>query len=100
MIMANLTKEQIKRIQREAHAKLELLGGSEASFLFIGDEGQCFVINGNTTNIKAELMFSMIRYPIIRDIVKECAEKFDFLEAEMGDNIRNMTMDHIIEQYS
>ena len=44
-------------------------------------------------------MFSMIRYPIIRDIVKECAEKFDFLEAEMGDNIRNMTMDHIIEQY-
>lgn len=42
----------------------------------------------------------MIRYPVIRSIIKECAEKYDSLNAQYGNDVRNVKMDHLIEQNS
>ena len=39
-----MNKEEIKKIQRMAQKLLEQLQGEEASFLFVGDEGNCFTI--------------------------------------------------------
>ena len=42
----------------------------------------------------------MMRYPVVRDIIKECAEKYDSMEAQYGNSIREVKMDHLIEQNS
>lgn len=95
-----MDKNEIKKTQRMAQKLLEQLQGEEASFLFIGDEGNCFTIGGDPVNITAQIIFAMIRYPVVRDIIKNCAARFDELNKEYGDKLRNMTMDHLIEQNS
>jgi hypothetical protein len=42
----------------------------------------------------------MMRYPVIRDIIKQCATRYDDLNAQYGSNVRNVKMDHLIEQNS
>ena len=95
-----MDKTEIKKTQRMAQKLLEQLQGEEASFLFIGDEGNCFTIGGDPVNITAQIIFAMIRYPVVRDIIKNCAARFDELNKKYGDKLRNMTMDHLIEQNS
>ena len=94
-----MTKEEQKQIQRVAQDYLEQLNGTDASFLFIGDEGNCFTVGGHVSNIAAQLMFAMVRYPIIEEIVKRCATCYDELNKEMGDQIRNVRLEHLIEKY-
>jgi hypothetical protein len=95
-----MDKSEIKKTQRMAQKLLEQLQGEDASFMFIGDEGNCFTIGGDPVNITAQIIFAMIRYPVVRDIIKNCAARFDELNKEYGDKLRNMTMDHLIEQNS
>ena len=95
-----MEEKEIKKTQRMAQKLLEQLQGEDASFLFIGDNGNCFTISGNPVNIEAQILFSMCRYPVVKEIIKTCATRFDALYKEYGDDIRNVTMDHLIEENS
>ena len=94
---SGMDKSEIRKIQRMAQKLLEQLQGEEASFLFIGDEGNCFTIGGDPTMIKAQILFAMIRYPIVHQIIQECAEKYEKLNEKFGEDARNITLDHVIE---
>lgn len=91
---------EIKKTQRMAQKLLETLQGKEASFLFVGNEGNCFTMGGDPVHIEAQIVFAMCRYPVVRDIITKCAERFDELNEEFGEEVRNVTMDHLIEQNS
>lgn len=92
----NFVKEKFGKVQEI----LDSLQGKDATFMFIGHEGNHFVLSGSPVNIEAQIVFAMCRYPVIRDIIKPCAERFDELNKEYGDNVRNVIMDHLIEQNS
>jgi len=92
--------EEIKKKFGEVQEILDSLQGSGATCLFIGHEGSHFVISGNPINISAQIVFAMIRYPVVRDIIKECAEKYDGMETQYGNSVRDVKMDHLIEQNS
>lgn len=68
-----MTKEEIKQVFDNVQQQLETLQGSEASFMFIGHQGNHFAIAGQTNEIGAQILFAMMRYPVIRDIIKDCA---------------------------
>lgn len=91
---------EIKKTQRMAQKLLETLQGTDASFFFVGNEGNCFTMGGDPDNIVAHILFAMCRYPIVRDIIKTCAELFDAVNKECGDKVRSVTMNHLIEQNS
>ena len=93
----DMEKTEIKKIQRMAQKLLEQLQGKEASFLFIGDEGNCFTIGGDPTMIAAQIMFAMVRYPVVKDIIKKCADNYDDLNEKFGEDVRNLTLEHLIE---
>lgn len=93
-------KQGVKEVFDEVQKLLDSLQGKDATFLFIGDEGNHFVISGNFNSICAQLIFAMCRYPAIEQIIKKCASRFDELNAEYGDGVRSVTMDHLIEQNS
>lgn len=95
-----MEKQEIKQLFDDVQRRLDTLQGSEASFLFIGHQGNHFSIGGQTNEIGAQLLFAMMRYPVIRDIINECAEKYDSMEAQYGNNVREVKMDHLIEQNS
>lgn len=95
-----MEEEEIKRVFDDVQQRLETLQGSGALFLFIGHQGNHFTISGNPIEIAAQIVFAMIRYPVIRSIIKECAEKYDSLNAQYGNDVRNVKMDHLIEQNS
>lgn len=90
-------EEEIRKKFDEVQKILDSLQDSDATCMFIGHEGNHFVISGNPVNIEAQIVFAMMRYPIVRDIVKTCAERFDELNGEYGDKVRKVTMDHQIE---
>ena len=93
----DMEKTEIKKIQRMAQKLLEQLQGKEASFLFIGDEGNCFTIGGDPTMIAAQILFAMVRYPVVKDIIKKCADNYDDLNEKFGEDVRNLTLEHLIE---
>jgi len=92
----NIVKEKFDKVQEI----LDSLQGKDATFMFIGHEGNHFVLSGSPVNIEAQIVFAMCRYPVIRDIIKTCAERYDELNKEYGDNVRNVIMDHLIEENS
>ena len=94
------TEEEIKKRFDIVQDILDTLQNSDATFMFIGHEGNHFILSGNTTNISAQIMFAMMRYPIVRDIIKTCASRYDELNEEHGDKARNIKMDHLIEKNS
>lgn len=95
-----MKNEDIKCVFDDVQKRLEMLQGSEASFLFISYQGNRFVLGGQTHEIGGQLLFEMMRYPIVRDIIKECAVKYDEMDAKIGNRVREMKMDHLIEQNS
>lgn len=93
-----MKEQEIKQVFDYVQQWLDTLQGSDASFMFIGHQGNHFVINGKTNEISAQIFFAMMRYPVIRDIIKECATRYDDLNAQYGSNVRNVKMDYLIEQ--
>ncbi len=92
----SIVKEKFNQVQE----LLDSLQGEDATCLFIGHEGNHFVISGSPVSIMAQIVFAMCRYPVVRDIIKTCAARYDELNKEHGDKVRNITMDHLIEQNS
>lgn len=88
---------EVKATFGKVHELLDSLQGTGATCLFIGDEGNHFVISGNHTNIEGQIVFAMCRYPVVKDIIKTCATRFDELNEKFGDGVRNVKMDHLIE---
>lgn len=88
---------EVKATFDKVHELLDSLQETGATCLFIGDEGNHFVISGNPTNIEGQIVFAMCRYPVVKDIIKTCATRFDELNEKFGDGVRNVTMDHLIE---
>ena len=95
-----MNEKEIKQVFGDIQQRLETLQDSDASFMFIGHQGNHFVIGGKTNDISAQILFAMMRYPVIRDIIKQCASRYDDLNAQYGSNVRNVKMDHLIEQNS
>ena len=95
-----MTTTEIKQLFSEIQKKLETLQNEHASFMFLSDEGTHFCMGGDTTSIMAQITFAMMRYPVVRDIIKDCAEKYDELNAAFGKEARDKIMDHLIEQNS
>lgn len=95
-----MNEKEIKQVFDDVQQRLDTLQGSGASFMFIGHQGNHFVISGKTNEISAQILFAMMRYPVIRDIIKQCATRYDDLNAQYGDNVRDVKMDHLIEQNS
>lgn len=92
----SIVKEKFTQVQN----LLDTLQGEDATFMFIGHEGNHFVVSGSPVNIMAQIVFAMCRYPVVKDIIKTCATRFDELNKKYGDKLRNITMDHLIEQNS
>ena len=95
-----MNEKEIKQVFGDVQQQLDTLQGSDASFMFIGHQGNHFAISGKTNEISAQILFAMMRYPVIRDIIKQCASRYDDLNAKYGGNVRNVKMDHLIEQNS
>lgn len=95
-----MTEQEIKKKFDEVQEILDSMQGAGATCMFIGHEGNHFVISGSPTNISAQIVFAMMRYPIVRNIIKTCAERFDELNEECGDGVRDIKMDHLIEKNS
>ena len=95
-----MTVKEIKKKFGEVQEILDSLQGSGATFMFIGHEGNHFVISGSPININVQILLSMMRYPVVRNIIKTCAARFDEVNKECGDNARSITMDHLIEKNS
>lgn len=93
----NNGESEIKAKFDKVQQILDSMQGSNASCMFIGHEGNHFVISGYPNNIEAQIIFAMCRYPVVRMIINTCATRFDELNKEFGDDVRNVTMDHLIE---
>jgi len=93
-------KQGVKEVFDEVQKLLDSLQDKDATFLFIGDEGNHFVISGNSDSICAQIIFSMCRYPVIAQIIKKCASRFDEMNGKFGATFRNVSMTHLIEQNS
>lgn len=93
-------KQETKAVFSKVQMLLDTLQGKDATCLFIGDEGNHFVISGDFNVICAQFIFAMCRYPVVAQIVKKCASRFDELNAEYGDKFRSVTLEHLIEQNS
>ena len=89
----SVVREKFSQVQKI----LDSLQNQDATCLFIGHEGNNFVISGNPVNITAQIIFAMCRYPIVRDIIQKCVENFEDLNKEYGDDVRNIKMEHLIE---
>ena len=92
--------EEIKKTERMAQKLLEQLQGTDASFLFVGDEGNCFTIGGDPEKIISQILFAMSRYPIVESIIKKCAKLFDNMPQDLRKEIKNLKMEHQIEENS
>ena len=92
-----MEKEKIKQVFDGVQNQLDTLQGSGASFMFIGHEGNHFVISGHPNEIGAQIVFAMIRYPVVCDIIKACAKQFDSLNDQLGEDVKKVKMDHLIE---
>lgn len=95
-----MEKQEIKQVFDNVQQQLDTLQGEQASFMFIGHEGNHFVLGGNPHEIAAQIVFAMMRYPVIRNIIKQCADQFDKLNEQYGKGVKNVKMDHLIEQNS
>lgn len=93
-------KEEVKKVFKEVQLLLDTLQGKEATMLFIGDEGNNFVIGGSFNSICAQIVFAMCRYPVMVDIITKCASRFEELNAKFGDKVRSVKLEHLIEQNS
>ena len=90
--------DKVKETFSKVQELLDSLQGEKVTFLFIEDSSNRFIISGTPVNIMAQILFAMCRYPVVRDIIKACADKFDKVNDRCGDIARGVTMDHLIEQ--
>jgi len=92
-------KEIVKETFDKVQALLDTLQDKDATCLFVTDDGR-FVISGEKESLEVELIIAMVRYPIVKDIVFECASKFRWVKKDYGEKINSIHMNHLIEKNS
>lgn len=95
-----MKKKEIETTFKAVRLTLNTLKDEEASYLFIGNEGNQFVISGNTADIAAQILFAMIRYPVVKELIKTCATRVDEIEEKYGDRVRTAPLEDLIEYNS
>ena len=95
-----MDEKDFKEAEVKALESLNTLGDSNATFMFIGGDANCFAINGNTGLIKAELIFAMLKYPVLKEIFEDCLEKYKEADALYGDDVRKAILKHSVEHYN
>jgi len=95
-----MTEKEIRKKFDDIQNQLDALQNENATFLFLANEGNHFVISGDKYMIAAQISFAMMRYPVVHDIIKICAEKYDELNDAFGENAKSMIMQHQIEKNS
>lgn len=93
-------EKRIREVFDGVQQQLDTLQDTGATCLFIGHEGNHFVMSGSPARIAAQLLFAMSRYPVVRDVVRTCAGRFDEIDAKLGDGARSVKMDHLVEKNS
>lgn len=91
-------KVDIKDVFNKIQGLLDSLQDTGETFMFVTGEGR-FVISGDPAAIMTELSIAMIRYPIVKEIIDTCSQKFDEIKAEHGEDIENIKMTHLVEKY-
>ena len=92
-----MDKVDIKKKFDEVQEILDSMSGEGATFMFIGDEGNHFTISGYPMDIMAQIIFAMIRYPVVEKIIKGCAAGYEEMKDKFGDDLRNVRMTRLIE---
>lgn len=95
----NEKKVDVDKVFGEIQKLMDSLQDTGETFMFVTGEGR-FCISGNPSAIMAELSIAMVRYPIVKEIIDTCSQKFDDIKAEYGADIENIKMSHLIEKYS
>lgn len=93
-----MDNQEIKDVLSKVQDLLDSLQDENATFLFVGDEGNHFTLSGNPTRITAQIIFAMIRYPIVKEIIFACSSRFNEINNAYGGNVKNVKMEHLIEK--
>ena len=94
-----MEKKEIKEVFDNVQKLLETLQTEDATCLFISGENH-FTIGGDYNTIIAQLLIAMTRYPVVKAIVYTCAQLFEKTNEIYGQQIKDIKMDHLIEQNS
>lgn len=91
-----------KRTDEVLNQVLDLLGElkkGDRSVLFISGDG-AFTMSGDARELLAELIFSMVRYPAVRDLVIEATLRYPAAKKRYGDRIKGTKMTRQVEKNS
>jgi hypothetical protein len=78
---------------------LESLKDSDTAFMFVSSENH-FTIKEHDNDLLTEILFAMLRYPEVENLIKNCAVAFDKVNAKYGQLARAVEMDHLIYEKS
>ena len=92
-----MKEEEVKQIELQVKSMLDKLQNENATVLFIGHDANAFVLGGDPNNIAALIVFSMCRYPVVKEIIMKCARRFGEVNFLYGDDVRNVQLKNVIE---
>lgn len=78
---------------------LEQLKDSNSAFLFVSSKNH-FTIKEHDNDLLTQIVFAMLRYPEVENLIKRCAVAFDKVNAKYGHLARSVEMDHLIYEKS
>lgn len=92
-----MTKQEINTTFGKVQETLDSMSDEDATYMFIGSEGNHFVISGDPSDLEAQILFSMMRYPIVKEIIMKCAINYAAANEKYGEGARSVKMSHLIE---
>ena len=93
-----MTKQEIDTTFGKVQETLDSIRDEDATYMFIGSGGNHFVISGTASDLEVQILFSMMRYPIVKEIIMNCAIKYAAANEKYGEVARNVKMSHLIEE--
>ena len=78
---------------------LESLKDSDTAFMFVSSKHH-FTIKEHDNDLLTEIVFAMLRYPEVENLIKICAAAFEKVNAKYGPLARAVEMDHLIYEKS
>lgn len=94
-----MDKKRVDEVLNQVLDLLEDLKNGDRSFLFISGD-RSFAMSGDRHELLAQLILSMVRYPVVRDLVIEAALRYPAVKERFGDKIMGLKMTRHVEQNS
>lgn len=91
--------EDEKLVFNTVQQLLEQLKDSNSAFLFVSSDNH-FTIKEHDNDLLTQIVFAMLRYPEVENIIKRCAVAFEKVNAKYGHLARAVEMDHLIYEKS